>query len=207
MRSGSAMIVPTRLRGLSEAYGSWNTICISRRTGRSWRRDRREMSRPSKRDRAAGQVVEPDDAPGQRGLAAPGLADQPERLPGAHLEADVVHRVHPRDLALQDALPDREVLLDVLGPRARISPSPGRSPRAPRSAPARSARSCGMARSCRRSRSGRMARSRCSFFCSGSRWQASRWPSPSSSVSSGTSAHRSNRCAQRGAERAALRAG
>ena len=38
MTSGSAMIAPTRLRGLSEAYGSWKTICISRRSGRSARR-------------------------------------------------------------------------------------------------------------------------------------------------------------------------
>ena len=27
------MICPTRLRGLSEANGSWKTICISRRSG------------------------------------------------------------------------------------------------------------------------------------------------------------------------------
>ena len=48
MRSGSAMIVPTRLRGLSDAYGSWKTICISRRSGCSSRRESDEMSRPSK---------------------------------------------------------------------------------------------------------------------------------------------------------------
>ena len=41
------MIVPTRLRGLSEAYGSWNTICRSRRTGRSCAPVSREMSLPS----------------------------------------------------------------------------------------------------------------------------------------------------------------
>ncbi len=48
MRSGSEMIAPTRLRGFSEAYGSWNTICSSRRTGRSCRRESFEMSVPSK---------------------------------------------------------------------------------------------------------------------------------------------------------------
>jgi len=47
MRSGSEMIEPTRFRGLSDAYGSWNTICISRRIGRRSRRERCEMSRPS----------------------------------------------------------------------------------------------------------------------------------------------------------------
>ncbi len=34
IRIGSDTIVPTRLRGLSDAYGSWKTICISRRSGR-----------------------------------------------------------------------------------------------------------------------------------------------------------------------------
>src|SRR6266704_2908079 len=47
MRKGSESISPTRLRGLSDAYGSWNTICSSRRTGRSSRRDSVEMSWPS----------------------------------------------------------------------------------------------------------------------------------------------------------------
>ena len=41
------MIDPTRRRGLSEAYGSWKTICISRRNGRSFRRDQCVMSCPS----------------------------------------------------------------------------------------------------------------------------------------------------------------
>ncbi len=31
------MIWPTVLRGFSDAYGSWKIICISRRSGRSWR--------------------------------------------------------------------------------------------------------------------------------------------------------------------------
>ena len=39
---------PTRLRGLSDAYGSWKTIIISRRYGRISARDRCVMSRPSK---------------------------------------------------------------------------------------------------------------------------------------------------------------
>src|SRR5690242_19574674 len=68
-------------------------------------------------DRAAGQREKPGDAPGQGGLTAPGLADQAKRLPGAEFEADVVHRVHPGYLALeQDSLAYWEVLDDVLGP-------------------------------------------------------------------------------------------
>ena len=41
-------MAPTRLRGLSEAYGSWKIIIISRLIGRMAGRERFEMSRPSK---------------------------------------------------------------------------------------------------------------------------------------------------------------
>ena len=46
--SGPATICPTVMRGLSDVYGSWNTMCICRRSGRSARRDSRLMSRPSR---------------------------------------------------------------------------------------------------------------------------------------------------------------
>ena len=39
---------PTRLRGFSDAYGSWKIIIISRRIGRISARERCVMSRPSK---------------------------------------------------------------------------------------------------------------------------------------------------------------
>ena len=42
------MIEPTRFRGLSDAYGSWKTICISRRSGRSWRAPKSSISCPRK---------------------------------------------------------------------------------------------------------------------------------------------------------------
>ena len=38
-RSGSPTISPHVMRGLSDEYGSWKTMCISRRSGRSSRRD------------------------------------------------------------------------------------------------------------------------------------------------------------------------
>ena len=41
------MMKPTRLRGFSDAYGSWKIIVISRRIGRIAGRERRVMSRPS----------------------------------------------------------------------------------------------------------------------------------------------------------------
>jgi hypothetical protein len=43
------MICPTRLRGLSEAYGSWKIICIWGRSGRRSRRDNPMSSRPANR--------------------------------------------------------------------------------------------------------------------------------------------------------------
>ena len=48
IRIGSDTIVPTRLRGLSDAYGSWKTICTSRRNGRMARVPRCSMCLPSK---------------------------------------------------------------------------------------------------------------------------------------------------------------
>ncbi len=43
------MICLTRLRGLSDAYGSWKIICSSRRYGRSSWRESDVMSSPPKR--------------------------------------------------------------------------------------------------------------------------------------------------------------
>ena len=43
------MIWPTRLRGLSDANGSWKTICISRRSGCICLRPAFVMSWPRKR--------------------------------------------------------------------------------------------------------------------------------------------------------------
>ena len=46
-RSGSPTIRPTEWRGLRDAYGSWKTICIRRRTSRMSASDRAVMSVPS----------------------------------------------------------------------------------------------------------------------------------------------------------------
>ena len=57
--NGSPMIEPTRRRGFSEPYGSWKIICISRRYGRSCRREQRgdvvavEHDLPGRQRRAA----------------------------------------------------------------------------------------------------------------------------------------------------------
>ncbi len=48
-RSGSPTMRPTLWRGLREAKGSWKTICMRRRRGRSSASPKCEMSWPSKR--------------------------------------------------------------------------------------------------------------------------------------------------------------
>src|SRR5262249_4393610 len=71
---------------------------------------------------AAGDVVQPDDAPSQRGLAAARLPHQAEHLPRAQLEANVVNNMHPSDLARNDdALPDREVLDQMLSAEQHLA--------------------------------------------------------------------------------------
>ena len=77
------------------------------------------MSRPSKTTLPGGQLVQPHEAAPERRLAAAGLADEAERLAGAHLERDAVDGLHARDLAADHAAAlDREVLRDVAQPRA-----------------------------------------------------------------------------------------
>ncbi len=86
-------------------------------------------------DAALGGLEQADDRPAEGGLAAAGLADQPEGFAFPYREGDVVHRVHARDLALQEPFPDREVLLDVPhfdeGVAAVGSPSDGQAASSP----------------------------------------------------------------------------
>src|SRR5580765_6245275 len=49
MRNGSPTMSPHVIRGLSDEYGSWKTMCISRRSGRSSRREMCVMSLPLRR--------------------------------------------------------------------------------------------------------------------------------------------------------------
>jgi hypothetical protein len=48
IRNGSLMMAPTVLRELSDEYGSWNIICISRRRGCIFLRLNPVYSSPSK---------------------------------------------------------------------------------------------------------------------------------------------------------------
>ena len=63
---------------------------------------------------ALGRLEQPDDRAAERGLPAAGLADEPKRLSLADGEGHIVDGMDRPDLAPEHALPDREVLLDVL---------------------------------------------------------------------------------------------
>ncbi len=101
------------MRGLSEANGSWNTICIDRRCGLSWVLERRVMSSPSRRIWPRGRLDQPQHAARHRRFAATGLADETQRLADANRERDAVDRVHGADLPAQHAGAHRIVLDEV----------------------------------------------------------------------------------------------
>ena len=60
-RTARAMIAPTVLRGLSDEYGSWKIICISRRSGFSARLRRVRDVLAVEADRAARRLEQPHD--------------------------------------------------------------------------------------------------------------------------------------------------
>ena len=114
MRSGSATISRTVIRGFSDAYGSWKTICMSRRTGRICFRLYAVMSAPLKTifppvGSVSLMIVRPE-----RRLAAARLADDPERLPAEDTQVDTVHSTHLADRVLEHARLDREPLDEAL---------------------------------------------------------------------------------------------
>ena len=124
-RSSSASVCLTVMRGLSDEYGSWNTIWIRRRVARlALRRERRTLVA----DLAGCRRVEADDAASERRLAAARLADEPERLAPGELEVDAVDRAqHLRSAARAAAGRLR---------RGAGSASRGRAPRAAAQPPA-----------------------------------------------------------------------
>ena len=95
-RSGSAAMAPTVMRGFSDEYGSWKTMCSSRRSGRSCLRDSVVMSVPLRRIDARGRVEQPHDAVGHRRLAAARLAHEPEHLAGRERQRHAVDAPGPR---------------------------------------------------------------------------------------------------------------
>ena len=114
--SGSATMKPTRLRGLSEAYGSWKTIIMLAPDRPHLRAGEPGDVAAVEDDRAGGRLEQPHDAAGERRLAAARLADDAERLALAHGEARRRRPPSraPTSLLQDDPARDREVLLQVL---------------------------------------------------------------------------------------------
>ncbi len=99
--SGSATIFPTEWRGLSDANGSWKTICIRRRSGCSWFAERRDVL-TVEQDPAARRLEEPEHRPPDRRLAAAGLADETERLAARDPQAHAVDGLDVADVPVED---------------------------------------------------------------------------------------------------------
>ena len=112
--SGSRKIRPTRMRGSSEAYGSWNINWKSRRFARNALRDSFVMSSPSISMEPESLHFERRDEASDRRLATARLADQSKRLTLAHAEGHVRHRVYLcAVLASEEAPADGELLDEV----------------------------------------------------------------------------------------------
>ena len=71
-------------------------------------------------DFARGRLDQSQDRAAGGGFAAAGLAHEPQRLAGHDVERHVVHRVHARHLAREQAATDREVLLEVANLEERL---------------------------------------------------------------------------------------
>ena len=104
----------TVIRGLSDAYGSWKTIWMSRRTGRICLRLKLVMSVPSKTiGPAVGSIslmiVRPSVV-----FPQPDSPTTPSVSPARTLRIDAVDRTHLPDGVLEDAGLDREVLDEAL---------------------------------------------------------------------------------------------
>ena len=94
---------PPRRRGLSDAYGSWKTICMRLRCGRIAPRPRVRDVLAVEPDRARGRLDQAQHQLADGRLAAAGFADQAQRLAAVDREADAVDRLAPRGRARRAA--------------------------------------------------------------------------------------------------------
>ena len=116
MASGSPMIDPTRRRGVERTVGILEDHLHAAAVGTHLRPGQGAQIGSVEDEPPGGQREEPHDASRQGRLSAPGLADEPERFPAAHLEADPVDGLDAPDLVLEeDAFLDGEVLDDLVG--------------------------------------------------------------------------------------------
>ena len=80
------------------------------------------MSRAVEDDLAAGRLVQAQERAADRRLAAPRLADEPERLAALDRERDAVDRLHVADVAVHhDPAPDREPDAEVVDLDERVA--------------------------------------------------------------------------------------
>ena len=119
------MIWPTRLRGFSEAYGSWKIICIWRRIGRRSRRDRPTSSSPTNRTDPEVGVVSCRIARHSVDLPQPDSPTSPSVSPSLRVRLTPSTARTRADLAVDhDARLDREVLDEVGHLQQRIALTP-----------------------------------------------------------------------------------
>ena len=86
----------TAMRGLSEPYGSWKTICNPAASGRICVEGKPAMSLPMKLMRPF-EEIRRAQRQAERRLARAGFADDAERLARAHRQVDAVDRLHMVD--------------------------------------------------------------------------------------------------------------
>ena len=99
------MIWPTRLRGLSDANGSWKTICISRRSGSICLAAGVVMSSPRKRIAPSVASIRRMIARDSVVLPQPDSPTSPSVSPSAIDERHVVDGVHAGHLAVDQEAP------------------------------------------------------------------------------------------------------
>jgi hypothetical protein len=89
-QSGSPTIRPTLILGSSDAYGSWNTMPVSRRNQCSERADARVDRTAVEGDGAGRRGIQSQQDADERRLARSGLADDPDGRPRADVDVGVV---------------------------------------------------------------------------------------------------------------------
>ena len=114
------MIERTVLRGLSEEWGSWKTICMSRRASRISALAEQRQVAPIEYDATRRRLGQPQDAAAQRGLARSRFPDKPHGFAARYVEIDPVDSFQHRTAAAEEAAIDRIVLGNALDEDERL---------------------------------------------------------------------------------------
>ena len=111
--AGGRPLRRSSVAGLSDACGSWKTICRRCRRARSSPRARPRSPRPRNGSSPSLASTSPSRVRPERRLARPRLADDPEHLALAQLEADAVDRLDRPRLAAAHAVEERAAQREV----------------------------------------------------------------------------------------------